>query len=164
MRRLYVLGLAALAAIALSAHAQVAGQPGTATPKGKTTSVTKKKPQDALSVGPTIYRLILENERVRVMEVRFQPGEKITAHTHPDHVVVVTSAGKLAITNASGTQEFDAKVGDAFFIPAETHSAENVGTTEFAGVVTELKGKTKAKDSASPRPGTTDVQQGKVDG
>ena len=121
--------------------------------------------KDPLAVGPSIYRLILENERVRVMEARFQPGEKIGPHTHPDHVVVVTSAGKLAVTNASGkTQEFDAKVGDTFFIAAETHSAQNVGTTEFACVVTELKGKTKGKDQASPAPGTTDVQQGKVDG
>jgi quercetin dioxygenase-like cupin family protein len=146
MRRLYVLGLVVLAAIALTA------------------GTTKKPAQDPIAVGPNIYRLILENERVRVMEARFKPGEKIAAHTHPDHVLVVTAAGKLAITNASGTREIDAKVGDAFFIPAETHSAQNVGTTEFVGVVTELKGKSKPKDQASPNPGTTDVQQGKVDG
>jgi beta-alanine degradation protein BauB len=121
--------------------------------------------KDPLTVGPDIYRLILENERVRVMEARFQPGEKIGPHAHPDHVVVVTSAGKLVVTDAKGkTQEFDAKVGDTFFIAAETHSAENVGTTEFVCVVTELKGKYKAKDQASPTPAPTDVQQGKVDG
>jgi quercetin dioxygenase-like cupin family protein len=121
--------------------------------------------QDPLTVGPNIYRLVLENERVRVMEARFQPGEKIGPHAHPDHVVVVTSAGKLAVTTGDGkTQEFDAKVGDTFFIAAETHSAQNIGTTEFVCVVTELKGKYKAKDQASPNPATTDVQQGKVDG
>ena len=121
--------------------------------------------QDPLTVGPTIYRLILENERVRVLEARFQPGEKIGPHTHPDHVVVVTSAGKLRVTTTKGkTQEIDGKVGDTFFIAAETHSAENVGTTEFVCVITELKGKYKAKDQASPKPGTTEVQQGKVDG
>ncbi len=120
--------------------------------------------QDPCVVGPTIYRVILENDRVRVMEARFKPGEKIAPHAHPDHVVVVTSAGKLAITSAEGTREIDAKVGDAFFIPTETHSAENVGTTEFVCVVTELKGKYKAKGQAAPQPGTVDVQQGKVDG
>jgi len=121
-------------------------------------------PQDPLTVGPTIYRVILENERVRVMEARFKPGEKIAAHSHPDHVLVVTSAGKLAITDAEGTQELDAKVGDTFYIAAETHSAQNVGTTEFVCVVTELKGKYKTKGQASPKPGTVEVQQGKVDG
>jgi quercetin dioxygenase-like cupin family protein len=144
-RRLSLLLLAA----ALAAVVSSAGAPAT----------------DPLTVGPNVYRLVLENERVRVMEARFQPGEKIGPHAHPDHVVVVTSAGKLAVTDAKGkTQEFDAKVGDTFFIAAETHSARNVGTTEFVCVVTELKGKSKAKDQASPPPGTTDVQQGKVDG
>lgn len=128
-------------------------------------SIAGAPAKDPLTVGPDIYRLILENERVRVMEARFQPGAKIGPHAHPDHVVVVTSAGKLVVTAANGkTQEFDAKVGDTFFIAAETHSAENVGTTEFVCVVTELKGKYKAKDQASPTPAPTDVQQGKVDG
>jgi len=144
-RRLSLLLLAA----ALVATASLAGAPA----------------QDPLTVGPGIYRLVLENERVRVLEARFQPGQKIGPHAHPDHVVVVTSPGKLVVTAASGkTQEIDGKVGDTFFIAAQTHSAQNVGTTEFVCVVTELKGKYKAKDEASPRPGTTDVQQGKVDG
>jgi quercetin dioxygenase-like cupin family protein len=144
-RRLSLLLLAA----ALVATASLAGAPA----------------QDPLTVGPSIYRLVLENERVRVLEARFQPGQKIGPHAHPDHVVVVTSPGKLVVTAASGkTQEIDGKVGDTFFIAAQTHSAQNVGTTEFVCVVTELKGKYKAKDQASPKPGTTDVQQGKVDG
>ena len=148
--------ITAAVAFALSASVQLSADPGSGSKKAS--------PQDPMVVGPTIYKLLLENERVRVMEVRFQPGEKIASHTHPDHVVVVTSAGKLAITNSEGTQELDAKVGDAFFIPAETHSAQNVGTTEFVCVVTELKGKYKAKGQASPKPGTIEVQQGKVDG
>lgn len=148
--------IAAAVAFAFSASVQLAADPGSGSKKAS--------PQDPMVVGPAIYKLLLENDRVRVMEVRFQPGEKIGSHTHPDHVVVVTSAGKLAVTNSEGTQELDAKVGDTFFIPAETHSAQNVGSTEFVCVVTELKGKYKAKGQASPKPGTIEVQQGKVDG
>ena len=145
------------------ATSAVAGQAASkdATPKSNATPASS---QDPLVVGPTIYRVILENDRVRVLEARFKPGERIGPHAHPDHVVVVTSAGKLAITNAEGTREIDAKVGDTFYSPAETHSAQNVGTTEFVCVVTELKGKYKAKGQASPKPGTIEVQQGKVDG
>lgn len=157
MHRLLI--LAALMAIAPLSSAR-AGEPAS---KDKSTSKAASS-QDPLVVGPTIYRVIFENERVRVLEARFKPGQRIGPHTHPDHVVVVTSAGKLAITNSEGTKELDAKVGDTFFIPAETHSAQNVGTTEFVCVVTELKGKYKAKGQASPKPGTIEVQQGKVDG
>ncbi len=153
---------ALLAAIALSANAQVAGEAGSSSAKAK--SARAAASQDPLTVGPSVYRVVIENERVRVLEARFQPGERIASHAHPDHVVVVTSAGKLAITNAEGTQELDAKVGDTFYFPAETHSAQNVGATVFTCVVTELKGKFKAKGEASPKPGTVEVQQGKVDG
>jgi quercetin dioxygenase-like cupin family protein len=119
---------------------------------------------DPVTVGPTVYRVVLDNERVRVLEARFQPGQKIGPHSHPDHVVVVTSAGKLTLINAEGTQELDGKAGDTFYISAGTHSAENTGTTEFVCVVTELKGKFKSKGQASPKPGVIEVQQGKVDG
>jgi quercetin dioxygenase-like cupin family protein len=134
---------------------------------GETASMQKSKAvnsQDPLVVGPNVYRLVLENDRVRVLEARLQPGEKIGPHTHPDHVMVVTSAGKLAVTNREGTTVLDAKVGDTFFVPAETHSVQNIGTTEFVCVVTELKGEYKVRGQASPNPGTIEVQQGKVGG
>ncbi|MCI0450856.1 MAG: cupin domain-containing protein [Candidatus Latescibacteria bacterium] len=160
--RTSVLLLAACAAIALATRAPVAEEGSSKDETAKTAS--KSTLHDPVTVGPSVYRVILENERVRVLEARFLPGAGIGAHVHPDHVVVVISAGKLALTNAEGTQEIDAEVGDTFFIPAETHSARNVGTTEFVCVVTELKGKYKTKGEASPPPGTVDVQQGKVDG
>ncbi len=160
---------AALLALAPLASAQMTAEP--TKPLGKPATASQSKPaskpvnaHDAIAVGPDIYHVILENERVRVLEARFKPGAKIGMHMHPDHVVVVTSAGRLAITNSEGTQEHDAKVGDTFYIAAESHSAENVGATEFVCVITELKGKYKAKGQASPKPTAVDVQQGKVDG
>lgn len=166
---LRILISATLVALAPMAAAQMTseptkplGKPATANPSKATSKPTSA--QDPLAVGGDIYRVVLENERVRVLEARFKPGAKIAMHTHPDHVVVVTSAGRLALTNAEGTQEIDAKVGDALYIPAESHSAENVGTTEFVCVVTELKGKYKTRGQASPKPTSVDVQQGKVDG
>ncbi|HXV13440.1 MAG TPA: cupin domain-containing protein [Candidatus Krumholzibacteria bacterium] len=154
--------LAACAAIVLATYAPALGEDAAKSKPAKTAN--KSNAQDAITVGPSIYRVILENDRVRVLEARFLPGASIGSHMHPDHVVVVVSAGKLSITNAEGTREIDAKVGDTLFMPAETHSARNVGTTEFVCVVTELKGKYKTKGQASPPPGTVDVQQGKVDG
>jgi quercetin dioxygenase-like cupin family protein len=45
---------------------------------------------DPLAVGPEIYKLKFENERVRVMDITFAPGAKIDMHTHPDHITVIT--------------------------------------------------------------------------
>ncbi len=152
--------IAVLLAIAPFARDAVADPPSS---KG-TSKPAKSSALDPIAVAPTVFRVVLENERVRVLEARFKPGERIGSYAHPDYVLVVTSAGKLAITNADGTREIDAGVGDTFYVPAETCSAHNVGATEFTCVVTELKGKYKSKSQASPKPGTVEVQQGKVDG
>jgi quercetin dioxygenase-like cupin family protein len=96
--------------------------------------------QDPLQVAPSMYKLVFENERVRVMQVTFKPGEKIAPHSHPDHYVYAISAGKLKITPENGTAtEADIKVGDVMWIPAVKHYAENIGTTEVKLLVTELK-------------------------
>jgi beta-alanine degradation protein BauB len=104
---------------------------------------------DPLAVAPEMYKLKFENDRVRVMEVTFAPGAKIAEHSHPDHVAVITGAGKLTITNADGTtQELDGKVGDAMFIPSVTHYAVNSGTTEVKVTVIELKERAAVPENA----------------
>lgn len=94
---------------------------------------------DPIEVGNGMYKLVSENDRVRVMEVTFKPGDKIAEHSHPDHFVYVLEAGTLQITNAAGSTDAVLKVGDVIFINAESHSAVNTGTTQVRLLVTELK-------------------------
>jgi beta-alanine degradation protein BauB len=102
---------------------------------------------DPLEVAPDMYKLKFENERVRVMEVTFQPGQSIPQHSHPDHYVYVLEGGSLKITKADGTvQDADVKVGDIIWIDAETHEATNTGTTTVRLLVNELK---EAKPAAA---------------
>ena len=102
--------------------------------------------QDPLKVASDMYKLKFENDRVRVMEVVFKPGAKVATHSHPDHMGYAITAGKLKISrpNAAAT-EAELKAGDVLWIPAETHWAENVGTTELRVLVTELKEAAPAK-------------------
>lgn len=96
--------------------------------------------QDPLKVAPTMYKLNFENDRVRVMEVTFKPGERIATHSHPEHVIYIIQPGKIKITNSAGNvTDLDAKAGETLFMPAETHWGENVGTTELKALVVELK-------------------------
>jgi quercetin dioxygenase-like cupin family protein len=96
--------------------------------------------QDPMQVGPTIYKLLFENERVRVFEVHFKPGEKIALHSHPDHVVYVFGDGKLKLSSPDGKSvEVGLKAGQTLWIPAETHAAENVGSTDAHSLVVDLK-------------------------
>jgi quercetin dioxygenase-like cupin family protein len=96
--------------------------------------------QDPTTVGPTIYKQTFDNERVRVFEVTFKKGAEIAMHSHPDHAVYVVLGGKLEITLADGTKNvIESKPGETFFLPAQAHSARNVGKGTIKVTVTELK-------------------------
>ena len=98
--------------------------------------------QDPLEVGPDIYKKVFENDRVRVCEITFKVGAKIGMHSHPDHFVYVLNDGKLKLSYLDGsTKDFEGKKGELVWIPAETHSGENMGDTEFHALVVELKEK-----------------------
>ena len=96
--------------------------------------------QEPAKVGPTIYREKLANKRTRVFEITFKPGQAIGMHAHPDHVVYVLTAGTLSITEAGKKPiTLNGKPGDTFFLPAQKHSAKNIGKTVMKAVVVELR-------------------------
>jgi quercetin dioxygenase-like cupin family protein len=82
---------------------------------------------------------LLENSRVRVMEVAFQPGERAPMHSHPDHVIIVRNGGRLEIKSAEKTDLLDLKDGEAFFLNAQSHEVQNVGDSTVDLYVIELK-------------------------
>ena len=96
---------------------------------------------DALKAAPDVYTLVMENERVRVLNVKFKPGQKAVMHSHPDHVIYVLKDGKIKITLPDGkSSEVSLKVGQAIWMPAGQHAAENLGKTEANNLVIEIKG------------------------
>ncbi len=95
---------------------------------------------DPVQVGPNIYKVVFENERVRVSEITFKPGDSIAMHSHPDHFVYVMTAGTLKLSYPDGTsKDFVGTPGQVVWTPAETHAGENIGGTEFRGLVVEFK-------------------------
>jgi len=109
--------------------------------------------QDPVKVAPDIYKLVYENDRVRVLEITIPPGGKIGKHSHPDHFGYVLGPGKLRISKSdTEAMEADFTLGQVVWIPAETHWGENIGETEIRVLVTELKEpapKAKAKAKAA---------------
>jgi hypothetical protein len=57
--------------------------------------------EDAATVAPHVYKVVFENERARVLEVRMKPGESTSIHSHPDYVVYLLSGGKVRFTSPS---------------------------------------------------------------
>ena len=99
---------------------------------------------DALSANPQHIRLVLENERVRVLEARLEPGKKENPHSHPAYVVYVKAGGAIRLHMPDGkTAELTLKTGDVMYRePVTQHWGENVGTTATDLILIELKGGT----------------------
>ncbi len=96
---------------------------------------------DPLELGSGIYQKVFENEKVRVSEIRFNPGDEIAMHTHSfDHFIYVLDAGKLVLSYPEGkTAEMQGAAGQVMWVPKESHSAKNTGETVFRALVVELK-------------------------
>ena len=97
--------------------------------------------QDPIKVASNVYKkVILDNEKVRVLQVEFAPGDVAPWHQHPNHVIYVIAGGKIEITDkGKEAKTMDLNEGVAIYMPAVTHMAKNVGTTTIKLVVTELK-------------------------
>lgn len=95
---------------------------------------------DAVSVVPDLYKVLLENDRVRVLETRYGPGVKSAMHSHPDLVAVAVTSSKAKLTLADGqTLDIDLQAGESLFVEAQEHTVENTGTSGLHIILVELK-------------------------
>lgn len=96
--------------------------------------------QDPVTISPQFYRILLENEQVRVLEYRLKPGEKEPMHSHPAGVIYVLSDATVKFTTPDGKSGGKpATSGETFWREPITHAVENVGTTEAHTIAVELK-------------------------
>lgn len=97
--------------------------------------------QDPVKVDAKHYKVLLENDQVRVLKIHYNPKEKSVMHEHPASVVVFLAGSKVKFTLPDGsTVDGGGKTGDAQFADAGKHLPWNVGSTPVEGVLVELKG------------------------
>jgi len=101
--------------------------------------------QDATRTEPRSYKVLFENDKVRVLEYVSRPGIGVCGtgrHSHPDHVTVTLTPAKVKLTTAGGKVQINSiPAGSAFWEPASTHSAENIGGSGSRMVLVEIKDK-----------------------
>ncbi|MGC1519304.1 MAG: hypothetical protein WA787_11130 [Azonexus sp.] len=96
--------------------------------------------QDAVQTDGYKYKVILENDCVRVLDYHDLPGEKTHQHKHPPFVLYALSPFKRTLTLPDGkvlTRQF--KEGDVMWSEEQTHVGENIGQTPTHVVIMELK-------------------------
>ncbi|MEP6921042.1 MAG: cytoplasmic protein [bacterium] len=97
-------------------------------------------PQDAVKLSPQYYKVLLENDQVRVFEYRLKAGEKELMHTHPAGVLYSFGDAKLRISYPDGkTESIVATGGETHWRGPITHALENIGTSEAHALVMEPK-------------------------
>jgi quercetin dioxygenase-like cupin family protein len=96
--------------------------------------------QDAVQAASNVYRVLFENERVRLLEAVVTPGNSSALHSHPDYLVYNLEDGRVKFGSASGeSEEVELKAGEVMWREAEEHTAENVGSTDVRSLLFELK-------------------------
>jgi hypothetical protein len=95
--------------------------------------------QDPLQTDPDKYRLLLQNDRVRVLEYRDKPGDKTNRHTHKDFVLHALSSFERRLVFGDGRiMERSFSVGETLWMDSQSHIGENIGTTETHVLLVEL--------------------------
>jgi quinol monooxygenase YgiN len=96
--------------------------------------------QDPVALYPENYRVLLENERVRVIDFRLAKGASEKAHHHRQHVAYVLQGFRIRFTFPDGSTALrETKSGDVLFSEEVTHASENIGDTDAHGILVELK-------------------------
>ena len=95
---------------------------------------------DPVKVDPSHYKVEFENDRVRILRIRYGVGEKSVMHSHPESVAIVLSNGRVAFDFPDGKhREADVKVGDLHWHPAGDHQPHNIGDSPLEVLMVELK-------------------------
>ncbi len=94
---------------------------------------------DPVETNPTLYHLVMENERVRVLEYRDRPGDRTTPHGHPDSVMITLTGFRRRLTQGDRVADVELEAGLTRWLPAQEHAGENTGTTDTHVLFVELK-------------------------
>ncbi len=96
--------------------------------------------QDATEVDPDHYKVVFENDQVRVLRITYGPGEKSLMHYHPDAVAVLLTDNKVNFTLPDGKIiETKGNEGEAQWTPAGKHLPQNVSDKSLEVILVELK-------------------------
>ena len=96
---------------------------------------------DPTVTDPDKYRVLFENERVRVLEYRDRPGDRTSPHRHPDSVMVRLSSFERRLIQGDRERDVQLQAGRAVWVAAQEHAGENIGDTEAHVLFVEFKGR-----------------------
>ncbi len=94
---------------------------------------------DPVVTNPDHYKVVFENDSVRVLEYLDSPGDRTTPHEHPDSVMYTLSSFRRRLYSGDAHRDVELAAGTAGWLPAQQHAGENIGDTETRVIFVELK-------------------------
>ena len=96
--------------------------------------------QDPVPLYPENYKVLFENDRVRVLDFKLRKGASEKTHFHPANVAVFLADFTIRFTLPDGTTKIrEGHPGEVAFSEATAHTPENIGDTDAHGILIELK-------------------------
>jgi len=98
--------------------------------------------QDATKVDPDHYKVVFENDQVRVLRITYGAGEESVMHSHPEGVAVFLTDAEARFTLPDGkTKDIKFKEGDVIWVPESSHQPKNTGDKPYELIQIEMKSK-----------------------
>lgn len=109
---------------------------------------------DALLAAPASHRIILENDRVRVLEVVIEPQSREPEHTHQAASVMIIDEpariryyeGDALRFESAGRFESPPGIRVRWMEPERPHSVENIDERRYHAIRIELKVRGPSED------------------
>ena len=103
-------------------------------------SSTALMAEDAVKADPKHYMVEFENDKIRVIRVKYGPREKSVMHTHGPNLAVFLSDSTVRMTLPDGTSmDLATEFGGTQWADAEEHLPENLTDEPMEVVLVELK-------------------------
>jgi quercetin dioxygenase-like cupin family protein len=112
---------------------------------------------DPTHTDPDKYKVVFENDRVRVLEYRDKPGESTSPHHHPDSVMYTLSSFERRLIHGEQQRDVQMPAGRVNWLTAQEHSGENIGTTDTHVLFVELKDSPSRPADGAPQLGPAGV-------
>ncbi len=105
------------------------------------------KTMDALLAAPASHRLLLENDRVQVLDVVIEPRAREPEHTHQAPSIMIIDEPARIRYYAGGALRFESPARSGFspgvrvrwMEPEGPHSVENIDERRYHAIRVELK-------------------------
>lgn len=94
---------------------------------------------------------LLENEQIKVREIRLAPGARQPSETRPNTFLYALTDGAIVFTPPGRKgYELSFNAGEALWLPSQETAAANEGDKEVRALLVEIKGRPPAARKGRP--------------